>query len=221
MIAGNFSFGASEYDTKALAKLGEIAADLGGPFLAAASPEIAGCSSFATPPEATDWQPIGKKAAESWHSLRTDRHAGWLGLLLPRILLRLPYGPGRDEIDSFTFDETAGTTMNHEDLLWGNPAFACALLLAQSFQANGKAMQTHDVLDLDDLPAFIIDDGEGKQLMPCAEIFLSERDGEMILDTGLMPLISHRQLNQVRLMRMQSIAEPLQTLRGPWDRQGH
>ena len=39
---------------------------------------------------------------------------------------------------------------------------------------------------------------------------------EAMLDRGLMPLMSHRNRNAVRLVRFQSIAEPLETLAGSW-----
>ncbi len=78
-------------------------------------------------------------------------------------------------------------------------------------------MQLGDILDLEDLPAFVFDNGEEKQLMPCAETFLSERAGERILELGLMPLLSYRQRNQIRLMRFQSLSDPLPDLKGPWN----
>jgi len=52
--------------------------------------------------------------------------------------------------------------------------------------------------------------------MACAEEYLTERAAEAMLNRGLMPLMSYRNRNAVRLMRFQSIAEPLKTLSGPW-----
>ena len=44
----------------------------------------------------------------------------------------LPYGKKTSPLESFDFEEFPDTPV-HEDYLWGNPAFAVALLLAQSF----------------------------------------------------------------------------------------
>jgi len=53
-------------------------------------------------------------------------------------------------------------------------------------------------------------------LQPCAEVCLSDKTIEKILNHGIMPFISHRSSNIVRLARFQSVAEPLKTLAGPW-----
>ena len=50
-------------------------------------------------------------------------------------------------------------------------------------------------------------DGE-RELKPCAERLLSLRIGEEILKRGLMPVLSFRDRNAARFLRLQSIAEP-------------
>ena len=52
--------------------------------------------------------------------------------------------------------------------------------------------------------------------MPCAEVVLSDRAAEIILDGGLMPVLSLRDQDVVRLARFQSIADPLAPLAGRW-----
>ena len=132
--------------------------------------------------------------------------ARWLGLALPRILLRLPYGPQTDAIDEFPFDELSGDP-DHEYFLWGNPAFACLLLLARAYQA-GKRADRPDKLILDGLPAYVYHQEGSKTMKPCAEVLLSERTGRQIQDKGLIPLLSHRDRNAVSVMRFQTLADP-------------
>jgi type VI secretion system protein ImpC len=105
----------------------------------------------------------------------------------------------------------------HECYLWGNPALACALLLAQSFQDKGWDMEPGDRLDLGDLPAHMVETNEGKRMQACAELYFGERAGEAILERGPMALMSSRSRNAVRVMRFQSIALPSAPLAGPWD----
>ena len=73
-----------------------------------------------------------------------------------------------------------------------------------------------DYLDMEDLPAHTFEEEDEIRMMACAEVFLTERAAEAMLDRGLMPLISYRNRNVVRLMRFQSIAEPCKALEGPW-----
>jgi predicted component of type VI protein secretion system len=53
-------------------------------------------------------------------------------------------------------------------------------------------------------------------LQPCAEAALTERAGETMVEAGLIPLLSYKNRNAIRVMRFQSIAKPAQALRGPW-----
>ncbi len=131
LIVGAYTFDASSSDVPLLAALGAIAAQAGGPFLAAASPSILGCQSLADTPNPHEWNPE-EQALDNWNALQQSRLAPWIGLALPRMLMRLPYGENTDGIDAFDFEEVIQTG-NVKELLWGNPAFACALLIAQAF----------------------------------------------------------------------------------------
>jgi type VI secretion system protein ImpC len=215
LIVGDYRFGPADEDLTLLAALGAIASRAGGPFLAAADPAVLGCRSLAEAPDPNDWQDLDSKAEARWQALRRAPSAASIGLALPRVLLRLPYGRRTDPIEAFAFEELSGA-QDHEAYLWGSPAFACALLIGQAFQDNGWDLQPGDQLDLADLPAHsYTEDGESR-LKPCAEVLLSQRAAEAVLARGIMPLLSHRSANAVRLMRFQSLAEPPTALAGPW-----
>ncbi len=215
LIVAGYGFGTGEADLMLLAALGAIAAQAGGAVLSAAEPAVLGCHSLAATPASEDWHDPEPEAEAAWRALRRAPAAASIGLALPRVLLRLPYGRRSDPVEAFAFEELSGD--NHESFLWGNPAFACALLIAQSFQEDGWNLRPGVRLDLGDLPAhsYIDKDGEAR-LTPCAEVLLSQRAAEAILARGVMPLLSHRDLNAVRLLRLQSIADPPAALAGPW-----
>ena len=196
LIVGLYAFGPDAEDIELLAHLGAIASQAGGPFLAAAKPELV-------------------EAAEGWDALRKSTVAPWIGLALPRVLLRLPYGRASDPVASFPFEELA-PGREHESYLWGNGALACALLIGRAFQSRGWDMEPGDELELDDLPSHIYDEGGEKCLQACAEAHLSERAAQAILNAGLMPLVSYKNRNAVRVPRFQSISSPAQPLSGPW-----
>ncbi len=215
LLIGNYSFATAREDLLLLAALGTVAAEAGGAFLAAADPVMLGCRRLFETPDPADWTPPDGEAEARWQRLRRAPAAASIGLALPRVLLRLPYGGRSDPIEDFAFEEIAGSH-DHEAYLWGNPAFACALLIGRAFMENGWALQPGDVLDLDDLPAHsILEDGEAA-LKPCAEVLLGQRAAETVLERGVMPLLSHRNRNRVQLIRFQSIARPAAPLTGPW-----
>ena len=215
LLVGCFAFGPSAPDLALLGALGAIGAAAGGPFVAAASPELVGCESIAATPDPSAWGPLPAEAEAAWTALRRSPVARWIGLALPRFLLRLPYGEGGEPIDAFPFEEL-GTGRRHEDYLWGNPAFLCARLIGQAYTENGWSLEPGDVLEVGELPAHVYaEDGE-KRLQACAELYLTERAAEALLDRGLMPLLSLKGRDQVRLARFQSIASPPAALAGPW-----
>lgn len=141
--------------------------------------------------------------------------AGRIGLVLPRILGRLPYGADTDPVNDFDFEEIVASS--HENFLWNNPTLYCARLLAQSFAEAGWDMRPDDHTDIEDLPAFTYtEEGENKML-PCAELFMPERSAEAIMGMGIMPIVSYRSRDMAKLMRFQSVARPVSRLAGPWE----
>ena len=182
-------------------------------FLGGARPEILGCSTTAELADARYWSSAAD-GSTLWQSLRTSAVADRIGLALPRVLARLPYGEETEEIDSFHFEEMP--QRNHEDYLWANPAFACGRLLAESFTLHAWDMEPGSHVDLGYLPAHHYNEDGESRLQPCAELLLSESTMVAMLDQGLMPLVSYRNQNTAVLGRFQSIASPLQALSGPW-----
>ena len=183
------------------------------PFLAAASTRFAGCDDVATTPDPDDWGDL--PADEGWSDLRKSAEAPYLGLACPRVLLRAPYGPESDPIETFPFAEFPELAA-HESYLWANPAFALALLLAPSFDESGRfdpAYLEDSVTDLP-IPFERTDDGE-TQTKPCAEVLLTRRAADRLEQAGLMPIMSVRDQGIVRLARLASIAEPAAPLAFP------
>jgi type VI secretion system protein ImpC len=213
LILGDYHFGPDPEDIALLTALGAAAASNGGVFIGGARPEILGCKSTAELADAKYWT-APSDAKSLWQSLRTSPVAGHIGLALPRVLARLPYGENTEEIDSFVFEEMP--QRNHEDYLWANPAYACGRLLAEQFTRSGWQMEPGDHVDLGYLPAHHFEEDGESRLQPCAELLLSESTMVAMFEQGLMPLISYRNQNTAVLGRFQSIASPAAALAGPW-----
>jgi type VI secretion system protein ImpC len=193
VIAANYAFGQSELDTKVLDRLAGFARALGAPLLAEARV-----------PEG-DPDP-------AWLQLRRSTEARWLGLALPRFLLRLPYGKETSAIETFPFEEMPES--EHANYLWGNPAFFCTQLIGQSFVAHGWNLAHRLARRIDNLPMHVYrEDGE-LVAKPCAEVFMTERDAESLLEAGFMPVASLRHEPAALVVRFQSIAEPAASLAG-------
>jgi type VI secretion system protein ImpC len=216
LLVGDFTFGTSAEDVSCLTALGGIASSIGAPFLAAADPAVLGCASLAGAPSAADWTPLDSSAEGRWQGLRRHPVARWIGLALPRVLLRLPYGEATDPIDSFDFEELY-PLREHSGYLWGNPAFLCAALIGQAFIGDGWAMRPGDLVEMDDLPAHVYTQDGEPRLQSAAEGYLSESVAESIASRGVMPLLSYRNRGAVRVWQFRSLADPPVGLAGPWN----
>jgi type VI secretion system protein ImpC len=216
VLAANYTFDTSADDLQLLGRMAAVARHAGAPFLAAASPRVLGCESLGETPEPRKWHKGGaQNGADAWDALRRLPQASWLGMVLPRFLLRLPYGKQTESTERFAFEEFAQSP-RHEDYLWGNPALACAYLLGEAFSESGWEMRPGEICEISGLPAHIYNaDGEA-HLKPCGEALLGEEATGAILDRGLMPFISMRGSDAIRLVRFQSIATPAADLSGRW-----
>jgi type VI secretion system protein ImpC len=216
VLAGNYTFGPGRADAEMLGCLARIARRAGAPFLAAAHPRLLGCASLAETPDPEDWR-LRAEAGDrkAWQSLRALPEAVSIGLALPRFLLRLPYGPETDPAERLDFDEMPGEPV-HEHYLWGNPAVACACLLGQGFGRSGWGMRPGTAQEIGGLPIHVYRSGGEPKATPCAEVVLTQRVAEAILDRGVMPLLSFKGRDTVRPARFQSLADPPARLAGRW-----
>jgi type VI secretion system protein ImpC len=216
VIVCDFSFGAEGDDVALIAALGALGASAGAPALAAADSAVLGCTSSEGLPEPKTWQPLDAESAARWRDLRRSSVAPWLGLALPRVLGRLPYGKKLDAVESFEFEEIADGA-RHDTFLWINPAWFLALLVAQGYTQEGWAMSPDRYFEIADLPSYIFKDADGEvQQQPCAEVLMGEAAGEAALRHGIMPVLSYRGRDAARLLRWQSLAEPPAALSGAW-----
>jgi type VI secretion system protein ImpC len=76
-----------------------------------------------------------------WKSFRETDDSRYLGLVMPRVLGRLPYGPDTVPVRSFNYvEEVKGP--DHDKYLWTNASFAFAANMVKSFINNGWCVQT-------------------------------------------------------------------------------
>jgi type VI secretion system protein ImpC len=131
-MIGNYDFGPGPQDMKLLQYVASVAAMAHAPFVAAAGPQFFGLDNFSGLPNLKDLKSIFEGPQYiKWQSFRQSEDARYVGLTLPRFLLRLPYGPETQPVKAFNYREDVSA--NHENYLWGNTAFAFASRLTDSF----------------------------------------------------------------------------------------
>jgi type VI secretion system protein ImpC len=177
-VFGLYSFGADAMDIGLLGRLALLAANAKVPFVAEGNIDM----------------------GEQWDELRSIPEAGHIGLALPRMLLRLPYGPRTSPITTFEFEEMPGSP-EHGGYLWGSPALACLAILSR-----GEAREdSEDELDLCNLPLHSYQEDGDWKTTPCAEVLMTQGQVEALMDLGLMPVVSFRDTDRVRLAGFRAI----------------
>jgi type VI secretion system protein ImpC len=133
--------------------------------------------------------------ASALGELREIPEAAWLGLALPRLLLRLPYGSRTSPIDSFEFEEMSAAP-SHEQYLWGNAAVACLAVLVRAEPEN---------LNLDGLPSHTYKQDSEWVMKPCGEFLMTEMQVLALIDAGLMPIVSYKDRPLVRVAGFRAV----------------
>ena len=215
-VVGNYSFGPVKDDVAALMRVAKIGATADTPFVSHIRPEVLGISSLASNTDPSKWDfSTDGEAGKLWAVLRGLPEAEYLGMTIPRFLARLPYGRDSEPLEKFQFEELEGTPA-HDDYVWTNSCFAAALLMAQTFCSYGWQMDRRFIQDIEQLPMHMYKVNGETVYQPCAEVLLTQNACEQMMEFGLMPLISYKNTDHVKLARFQSIADPITGLRGRW-----
>ncbi|MCI0667206.1 MAG: type VI secretion system contractile sheath large subunit [Methylococcaceae bacterium] len=138
-----------------------------------------------------------------WESLQQSQMAAHLCLVTPGLLLRLPYGANTDEIDRFEFEEMPEAPV-HEHYLWGNAALVCAALIAKSLGRDD--VRPGGVTRLDGLPVHSYRVQGETRMTPCGGAWLSDRDADRLSRRGVIPVLSVKNSDAVRVTGFQSLA---------------
>lgn len=217
VVGGNYSFGINVDDIASLLRIAKLASAANAPFISYIQPEMFGIKDFSQTIETSQFKMLEvSNEAKLWAALRVSPETNYLALSPMKILARMPYGEKSDSVETFSFEEFAANN-SHLSYLWTNPCFGSVLLLAQSYRLYGWEMGQALRREIENLPMHIYqEDGETKT-KPCAEIVLTEGMLENLLESGLMPVISFRDSEKVRIARFQPVSSNSTNLSGKWN----
>lgn len=211
-MLSTFDFGPGPQDMELLSNVAAVAAMAHAPFLTNASPEFFGTENVGELPRLKDLDSLfeGPQYAR-WHAFRDSEDSRYVGLTLPRFLLRLPYGEKTSPVRAFHFEEDVAGS--HESYLWGPASFALASRVADSFakyrwcpniigpQAGGAV----ENLPLHHFQAM----GELQAKIP-TEIQLTERREYELSELGFIGLTFRKDTNNAAFFSANSAQRPKQ-----------
>jgi len=139
LMVGNFDFDYRNPEAELMSEIARVAAVAKCPFIGGASPKMfdKNMEGFTNLPKLSEMYEIFEQPMYTkWNSFRQSDDARYIGLAMPRFLLRAPYTVQNQDVKDFVFEEDVRTE-THDRYLWGNAAFALAGRMTESFAKYG------------------------------------------------------------------------------------
>lgn len=183
-------------DLATLDGIAQVAAAAFAPFITSASSEFFGLDDFSTLGLPLKLQDIfAQNEYIQWRSLRTKADARFVGITLPRILMRLPYRTQPGSYRGLFFHEKpTGATGGH--YLWGNACYAFAGILIREFANVGwfghiRGVPRNQIGGglLTNLPTdTFATDSDPVASKPVTDVIITDRIEKELSDLGFIPL---------------------------------
>ena len=142
-----------------------------------------------------------------WKSFRQSEDSRYIGLCLPHVLMRLPYGKSGTQIDGFNYEEGVDGT-DHDKYLWGNAAYALGARLTQAFAQYGWCAAIRGVEGgglVEGLPTHNFTTDSGDIALKCpTEAPITDRREKELADLGFIPLVHCKGTDYAAFFSVQS-----------------
>jgi len=192
-LVGDFEFGRHPKDIALLEMLSGVAAAAHAPFIAAASPKLFDLPAFTDLGNPRDLAKLFESTELlKWRAFRESEDSRYVVLTLPRVLLRLPYGPDTVPVEEINFVEDVDGR-DHSKYLWGNPAFVLGQRITEAFAKYGWTAAIRGVEGgglVEGLPSHTFHTDEGDIALKCpTEIAITDRREKELSDLGFISLV--------------------------------
>jgi type VI secretion system protein ImpC len=213
-LIGDYYFSHQPTDVQLLRDLSKVASAAHAPFFTGADPTVMGMDAWT---ELSNPRDIGKvfdtPDYAAWKGLRDAVDSRYVGLCMPRVLARVPYGAKSEPVEEFAFEEE---TDGHkgEKYAWMNAAYAMAANINRAYKEYGWTVRIRGVQsggEVINLPThtFPTDDG-GVDLKCPTEIAISDRREAELAKAGFIPIVHRKNTDKAAFIGAQSLYKPKQ-----------
>ena len=190
-LISDYEFTNSPQDIALLRNISKVAAAAHMPFIGSVGPKFFGKETMEEVAAIQDIANYFDRAEFiKWKSFRDTDDARYVGLTMPRVLGRLPYGPDTTPVRGFNYQEDVKGP-DHDRYLWVNASFAFAANMVRSFMNNGWCVQIRGPQaggKIEDLPLHLYDLGTGYQPKIPTEVLIPETREFEFASLGFIPL---------------------------------
>jgi type VI secretion system protein ImpC len=195
-----------------LGEMAKVAAACHAPFIAGGSPSTFGMQSFQELANPRDLAKIfSTPEYAGWRALRESEDSKYIGLAMPRMLGRSPYGAKSDPVEAFNYEEETGSG-DSDKYSWINAAYGMAVNINRSFKSYGWCSRIRGVESggaVEGLPVHTFETDDGGVDMKCpTEVAIADRREAELSAAGFMPLIHRKNSNMAAFIGAQSLHKP-------------
>jgi type VI secretion system protein ImpD len=203
-------------DVAVLTAISQVAAAAFAPFVASADPELLGLTDFAQLERPMDLaKALDQPEHLKWRTLRYSEDSRFIGLTLPRALMRLPHADDGSRADGFCFREDLEAP-DRSRYLWGNAAYAFGAVLIRAFAQSGWMTDIRgfqrDIVGgglVDGLPVHSFStDKLGVAAKFSTEVAIGDIREKELADLGFIPLCHCKDTDYCVFYSNQSVQRP-------------
>ncbi|MCA9051623.1 MAG: type VI secretion system contractile sheath large subunit [Planctomycetaceae bacterium] len=218
LLVADYEFTNHPDDLDLLNRLSGVGAAAFAPVIAAAAPDLIGLDHFSDLEKPVDLERVFQQDRHrKWRSLRDRVDSQFLGLTLPRVLMRDPYRDDGGHAVGFRFHEDVQGA-DRRKYLWGSSAWAMAAVVLRAFANCGWFADIRGVERgveggglVTGLPTHSFHtDGYGVARRSSAEVALSDRQEAELCDLGFIPLSHCKDTPYSVFYSNQSVHQPAQ-----------
>ncbi len=208
-LIGDYEWSHDYDDLRALKGIARVAAAAHAPFVSAASPRLFKLDDYTRLNEPRDLALIFEsKEHAGWRAFRDTEDSRYVGLTLPRVMARMPYGSAGQRIEAFDFEEKV-TGGAHDRFVWSNAAYAFAGRLADAFDRHGWCVAVRGVEGgglVTELPTHTYEGPGGDVVMKCpTEIPIADTREAQLYKLGFLPLLHRKDTPDAAFLSGQSL----------------
>lgn len=145
VLLGDYYIGPQPQMIATLRSVAQVAATAFAPFVASVLPIMFGLEQFDELHRLMNLEThFRSMSLMDWRTFRDDPDARFVGLVLPRILVRTPYEDTASRVDGFRFREDVEGP-GAGKYLWGNAVYALGTVLLRAFDQSGWLADTRGV----------------------------------------------------------------------------
>lgn len=201
-------FDSSDEDLDWLRTMSLVGAAAHCPFIAGVKPGFFGVQSWNELDRESDLEALmSLPKFSAWNSFRESDAAAYIGLTLPRYMLRRPWEGKRQ--GTVTFNEKI---RNADDYLWGSAAILLARNMIRSFENSGWCQHIAGPRGgglVRNLPVHTIMHHGHEELQPPVEFTLPDYRELQFSRAGFMPVVYQKGTADVCFFSTQSVKKPL------------